>query len=206
MNPLVDQYLLDGCGRCKLGGTPQCKVHNWTAPLIEMRRIVLAGGFTEERKWGMPTYTWKGKNVVMVTAFKDNCVISFFKGALLSDPKNLLVMPGENSQAVRFLRFTDVKQVLKQEADIKKFLKEVIQLEESGKKVASKKADEMEVPAELTNAFKKSAALKKAFYALTPGRQRGYLLHFSSAKQSDTRAGRIEKATAKILAGKGMQD
>jgi len=154
----------------------------------------------------MPTYTWKGKNVVMVTAFKDNCVISFFKGALLSDPKSLLVMPGENSQSVRFLRFNDVKQVLKQERDIKKFLKEVIQLEESGKKVVSKKADEMEVPVELTNAFKKSAAFKKAFYALTPGRQRGYLLHFSAAKQSDTRAGRIEKATEKILAGKGMQD
>jgi len=202
----VDQYLLEGCGRCRLTGTPQCKVHNWTAALIELRRIVLSGGFTEERKWGMPTYTWNGKNVIIIAAFKENCVISFLKGALLTDPKNLLVMPGENSQSTRFIRFTDVKQVLKLETAIKAFMKEAKLIEESGKKVITKKVDELELPDELMAAFKKQPAFKKAFYALTPGRQRGYILHFAGAKQSETRASRIEKSIPRILEGKGMQD
>ncbi len=206
MNPLVDQYLLEGCGRCKLAGTPKCKVHHWTAPLIELRRIVLSGGFTEERKWGMPTYTWNGKNVIILAAFKENCVISFLKGALLTDPKNLLVVPGENSQSTRFIRFTDIKQVLKLETAIKTFLKEAKLIEESGKKVITKKADEMEIPDELNTAFKKQPSLKKAFYALTPGRQRGYILHFTGAKQSATRVSRIEKCVPRILEGKGIQD
>ena len=202
----VDQYLLEGCGRCKLTGTPQCKVHNWTAALIELRRIVLAAGFTEERKWGMPTYTWNGKNVIILAAFKENCVISFLKGALLTDPKNLLVMPGENSQSTRFIRFTDVKQVLKLESAIKAFIKEVKLIEESGKKVITKKAHEMDLPDELMAAFKKMPSFKKAFYALTPGRQRGYILHFAGAKQAATRESRIEKCIPRILEGKGMQD
>ncbi len=206
MNPLVDQYLLEGCGRCKLAGTPKCKVHHWTAPLIELRRIVLSGGFTEERKWGMPTYTWNGKNVIILAAFKENCVISFLKGALLTDPKNLLVVPGENSQSTSFIRFTDIKQVLKLETAIKTFLKEAKLIEESGKKVITKKADEMEIPDELNTAFKKQPSLKKAFYALTPGRQRGYILHFTGAKQSATRVSRIEKCVPRILEGKGIQD
>lgn len=202
----VDQYLIDGCGRCKLYKTPQCKVHAWSTELKVLRAIIQDCGLTEELKWSVPCYTFENKNVLILAAFKDYCSVSFFKGALLKDAKKLLSTPGENSQAARQFRFTSVKEIEKLSSNIKAYIKEAIELEKQGKKIEFKQTSEDLMIEELENAFKKNASLKKAFYALTPGRQRGYLLFFSQAKQSATRASRIEKCTAAILKGKGLND
>lgn len=202
----VDQYLIDGCGRCKLYKTPQCKVHTWSTELKVLRAIIQDCGLTEELKWSVPCYTFENKNVLILAAFKDYCSVSFFKGALLKDAKKLLSTPGENSQAARQFRFTSVKEIEKLSTNIKAYIKEAIELEKQGKKIEFKQTSEDLMIEELENAFKKNASLKKAFYALTPGRQRGYLLFFSQAKQSATRASRIEKCTAAILKGKGLND
>lgn len=206
MNSKVDLYLLEGCGRCKLHATPQCKVHTWAKELVELRRIVNSCGLTEELKWSMPCYTDGKANIVMITAFKESCVISFFKGALLKDPKKILQTLGENSQSTRVLKFTDVKTILKLEPVIKAYIFEAIEIEKAGLKIESKKVSEYKVPEELTSKFKKMPELKKAFEALTPGRQKGYLLHFSQAKQSATREARIEKYIPLIMKGKGIND
>ncbi|MFM7327445.1 MAG: YdeI/OmpD-associated family protein [Bacteroidota bacterium] len=202
----VDEYLLTGCMRCKFGGTPRCKVHDWKEELIRLRAIMQAAGLTEEVKWGMPCYTSGGKNIAMVSALHDHASIGFFKGALLSDPKGLLVSPGEHSQAVRTLRFTSVKEITQQTATIKAFIKQALELEKAGKKIAFKKTGEHPVPEEFRKALEESAALKKAFEALTPGRQRAYLLHFSGSKQSETRTARIKKCIPQILKGIGFHD
>lgn len=202
----VDQYLIDGCGRCKLYKTPQCKVHTWSTELKVLRSIIQDCGLTEELKWSVPCYTFENKNVLILAAFKDYCSVSFFKGALLKDAKKLLSSPGENSQAARQFKFTSVKEIEKLSTNIKAYIKEAIELEKQGKKIEFKQTSEDLMIEELENAFKKNASLKKAFYALTPGRQRGYLLFFSQAKQSATRASRIEKCTAAILKGKGLND
>lgn len=202
----VDQYLIDGCGRCKLYKTPQCKVHTWSTELKVLRSIIQDCGLTEELKWSAPCYTFENKNVLILAAFKDYCSVSFFKGALLKDAKKILSTPGENSQAARQFRFTSVKEIEKLSTNIKAYIKEAIELEKQGKKIEFKQTSEDLMIEELENAFKKNASLKKAFYALTPGRQRGYLLFFSQAKQSATRASRIEKCTAAILKGKGLND
>ncbi|MBN8693159.1 MAG: DUF1801 domain-containing protein [Bacteroidetes bacterium] len=202
----VDQYLIDGCGRCKLYKTPQCKVHTWSTELKVLRAIIQDCGLTEELKWSVPCYTFENKNVLILAAFKDYCSVSFFKGALLKDAKKLLSSPGENSQAARQFRFTSVKEIEKLSTNIKAYIKEAIELEKQGKKIEFKQTSEDLMIEELESAFKKNASLKKAFYALTPGRQRGYLLFFSQAKQSATRASRIEKCTAAILKGKGLND
>ena len=204
-NPLVDQYFLQGCGRCPLGGTPKCKVHFWTEELAELRRIVLESGLTEELKWGVATYCYQGKNVAIVSAFKEYTSLSFFKGALLTDKDKLLHSPGESSQASRLLRYKDTETVLEQEQLIKSFLAEAIELEKSGKKVEFKKNPEP-VPVELEQKMEENPDLAAAFKALTPGRQRGYILFFSAPKQSATRVNRIEKMIPQILAGKGMND
>lgn len=206
MNPKVDQYLSDGCGRCDLGGTSRCKVHLWTKPLEELRRIVLASGLSEELKWGMPCYTSQGKNIVIVSAFKEYCAVLFFKGSLLKDPEGILTTPTENSQSGRQLRFTTVAEIKKREKLLKTYLQEAVDLEKSGAKVAFKDVTEFDVPVELQEALDGSPALKKAFEALTPGRRKAYLLHFSGAKQSTTRRSRIEKCAPQILAGKGLDD
>lgn len=202
----VDQYLIDGCGRCKLYKTPQCKVHAWSTELKVLRAIIQDCGLTEELKWSVPCYTFENKNVLILAAFKDYCSVSFFKGALLKDTKKLLSTPGENSQAARQFKFTSVKEIEKLSSNIKAYIKEAIELEKQGKKIEFKQTSEDLMIEELESAFKKNASLKKAFYALTPGRQRGYLLFFSQAKQSATRASRIEKCTATILKGKGLND
>lgn len=202
----VDQYLIDGCGRCKLYKTPQCKVHTWSTELKVLRAIIQDCGLTEELKWSVPCYTFENKNVLILAAFKDYCSVSFFKGALLKDAKKRLSSPGENSQAARQFRFTSVKEIEKLSTNIKAYIKEAIELEKQGKKIEFKQTSEDLMIEELESAFKKNASLKKAFYALTPGRQRGYLLFFSQAKQSATRASRIEKCTAAILKGKGLND
>jgi len=205
MNKTVDKYFTEGCGRCPLGGTPDCKVHNWTSALELLRRIVLDCGLTEESKWGVPCYTFQQKNVLMVSALKDHCCISFFKGSLLSDHKNLLVKPGPNSQASRLFKFGHIDEIEAIESDIKTYIFEAIEVEKAGLKVSFKKNPEP-VPEELEVKLEEDPALNTAFEALTPGRQRGYILYFSQPKQSKTRMARIEKCIPMILAGIGLHD
>jgi len=205
LNPRVDTYLIDGCMRCPLGATPQCKVLPWREELVALRQLALASGLSEELKWGVPCYTWQGKNVAIVSAFKEYASLSFFKGALLQDPQALLVQQGPHSQAARLLKFTALDQVLAQEAAIQAFLQEAIALEKAGAQVDFKSAPEP-LPAELLAHFEADAALESAFFALTPGRQRGYIIHFSQPKRSETRHARIEKCKTQILQGIGFRD
>lgn len=206
MNPKIDKYLAVGCGRCPLGNTPECKVHNWTEELETLREIVLECGLTEELKWGVPCYTFAGNNVAIVSAFKEFCSISFFKGSLLKDEAGILVKQGENSQAARLVKFTAVSQILKVESSLKNYVKEAVEIEKAGLKVAYKDVSEYEIPEELQRKLNDNEAFKNAFNTLTPGRQKGYILHFSQAKQPATREARIEKAMPRIFLGKGLND
>jgi uncharacterized protein YdeI (YjbR/CyaY-like superfamily) len=201
----IDQYLTEGCGRCKLFQTPQCKVHQWSEELLLLRSIILQTGLTEELKWSMPCYTLNGKNILMLAAFKDYFSLSFFKGSLLKDELSLLISPGENSNAVRQFRFTDTKQIIKIKKVILQYIQESIAIEQSGVKIIATKSEKEIIP-ELQEAFDQNPKLETAFYKLTPGRQRGYLIYFSDAKQSATRTARIQKYVAKILAGQGFHD
>lgn len=205
MNPEVDTYLSDGCGRCSLYQTPQCKVHNWTEELKQLRRIVLECGLQEELKWSQPCYSFKNSNILIVTAFKEYAALAFFKGVLLKDFKGILVAPGESSQSSRQARFTNVKDIIEKETILKAYIFEAIEVEKAGLKVNFKKNPEP-IPEEFQKKMDEIPAFKKAFEALTPGRQRGYILHFSQPKQSKTRASRVEKYMPKILNGKGIND
>lgn len=205
MKSEVDLYLEEGCGRCSYYQTPQCKVHSFPNELRELRKIVLETELQEEYKWSQPCYVLGKKNVLIITAFKNYAAISFFKGSLLNDPEGLLVKPGESSQAGRFLKFTSVKEIRNQLPQIRDFINQAIEIERSGKKVEFKKNPEP-VPAELKAKFKEMPDLKKAFEALTPGRQRGYIIHFSQPKKPETRISRIEKCIPKIMDGKGFHD
>ena len=204
-NTQIDQFLLDGCMRCSLGATPACKVLLWTDILEFLRQLILETELQEERKWGVPTYTLNGKNVVMLGVFKDSCVLSFIKGQLIPDPQGLLELPGPNSREGRILRFTKLSQATLLEKDIRYYLQEAILVEQSGKK-AEPSSSPQELPEELLQKFVEHPGLEAAFFALTPGRQRGYLIHFTGAKQSPTRLSRIDKCVPKIFAGKGMMD
>ena len=206
MNPKIDIYLAAGCGRCPLGNTPDCKVHDWTSELNALREIVLDCGLTEELKWGVPCYTDNGKNVLIVSAFKEYASLSFFKGSLLTDSENLLVSPGENSQAARLLKFTSVEQIVTNEAAIRVLIREAVEVERSGLKVQFKSISEHDVPAELVQRFEDDPAFEAAFNALTPGRRRGYLIHFSQPKQTETRIARIDKCLPQIFNGIGLHD
>lgn len=206
MNSSADTYFIDGCGRCALAATPACKVNKWAEELKILRAIVLDCGLHEECKWGVPVYTINKKNIVVLGAFKDNCVLSFFKGALLNDAEKILQKPGENTQAARVIRFTNAKQIIKLEATLKAFIFEAIEIEKAGLKVAVKENIELDYPEEFTIKLNKDSNLKKAFNNLTPGRQKAYLLYFSAAKQSKTRQVRIEKSIPQILKGKGLND
>jgi uncharacterized protein YdeI (YjbR/CyaY-like superfamily) len=205
MNPSVDQYLEIGCGRCPMGGTPECKVNNWREILEALRLILLNTKLTEEVKWSVPCYTFDGANVCILSAFKHYTTVSFFKGSLLTDTHAVLDKPGKNSQASRYLMFTSLDQVIEKESILRDYIKEAIEIEKKGLKVAFKKNPEP-IPAELQELFDQDPVLKDAFEALTPGRQRGYILHFSAAKQSATRQRRIEKYIPKIMEGKGFHD
>ncbi|GAB5538445.1 MAG: YdeI family protein [Salibacteraceae bacterium] len=205
MNTSVEQYFIDGCGRCPLGGTPECKVHTWGPELALLRSIIVESGLTEEAKWGSPCYTLNGKNILMLSAFKDYISISFFKGVLLKDEKQLLQKPGPHSQSSRLMKFTEVQQIEDKAPHIAAYIFEAIEVEKAGLTVEFKKNPEP-IPDELEETFVNDPAFKAAFEALTPGRQRGYILHFSQPKQSKTRISRIEKCTPMILSGIGLHD
>jgi uncharacterized protein YdeI (YjbR/CyaY-like superfamily) len=192
MNPKVDWFF--------------DKAEKWQKEYEALRTIMLGCDLAEELKWGCPCYTFEKKNIVLIHGFKDYCALLLFKGALLKDPKGILVQQTENVQAARQIRFTDVKEIAKMKSTIKAYVYEAVEVEEAGLKVPLKKATEFAVPDEFQKKLNKSAALKKAFYALTPGRQRGYLLYFSQAKQAKTRESRIEKYMSQILEGKGLED
>jgi len=191
-NPRVDDFLL--------------KAEKWRAEFEALRTIVRECGLTEDLKWGWPCYATDAHNVVLMHGFKDYCALLFFKGALLKDPKGILIQQTENVQAGRQVRFSDVRQVAAMENVLKAYIREAIDLERSGARIDYKKTADFVVPSEFQDRLDQDSALKAAFEALTPGRRRAYLLHFSSAKQSRTRAARVENAVSRILDGKGLDD
>lgn len=205
MDPRIDNYLIKGCGRCPLGGTSDCKVHSWTEELKLLRDIILETELVETLKWSNPCYTFQHHNIIMLSALKESTVVSFFKGVLLKDPKNVLLAPGKNSQSDRRLVFTSIEQVVEKATLLKCYIAEAIQIEKEGLKVAFKKNPEP-IPVELQQKLDEDLVLRTSFEALTPGRQRGYILYFSQPKQSKTRTSRIEKLIPKILQGKGFHD
>jgi uncharacterized protein YdeI (YjbR/CyaY-like superfamily) len=192
MNPKVSAYL-------KRQG-------RWRAELTRLRDILAASGLTEELKWGHPCYALDGKNVALIHGFKEYCAVLFHKGALLADPKGVLIQQTSNVQAARQLRFTDVEQVDTLEKTLKAYVREAIAIERAGLKVPFKKAEDFALPEELASKLAANAKLRKAFAALTPGRQRGYILHVSRAKQPKTREARVEKQIPRILEGLGLDD
>ena len=178
----------------------------WRKEFEKLREIALECKLTEELKWEHPCYTVNDKNVILIHGFKNYFAFAFFKGSLMKDPKNLLIQQTKNVQATRQIRFTSLDQVIKLEPTIKAYIREAIKLEKDGIEVQFKKTAEFEVPVEFAAQLKKSAKLKKSFESLTPGRQRGYLLFFAGAKQSKTRAARVEKCIPMIMSGKGLDD
>ena len=192
MNPLVS----------KVHG----KEKRWSAEFAALRQLCLASGLDEELKWGQACYDLDGGNVVLIHGFKDYCALLFMKGALLKDPKNILIQQTKNVQAARQIRFASLADINKQKAAVKAYLREAIAVEKSGVKVEMKSAAEFDVPEEFLNRLDDDPRLAEAFHALTPGRQKGYLLHFAGAKQSATRAARVEKHVPRILKGLGLDD
>ena len=192
MNPKVDWFF--------------DKATAWQEEYGLLRDIVLDCGLDEELKWGCPCYSHQKKNVVLIHGFKEYCALLFMKGALLKDPKGILIQQTENVQSARQIRFTNAKEITKLKTALKAYIHEAIEVEKAGLEVKLKTTSEYAVPEEFKKALDENAALKKAFKALTPGRQRGYLYHFSQPKQSKTREARVEKYTQQILDGKGMED
>lgn len=192
MNPKVDFYFN--------------KAGKWQKELEELRRIVLDCHLTEELKWGCPCYTFENSNIVLIHVFKEYCALLFFKGVLLQDAEKILIQQTENVQVPRQARFTDVREIMKLEPVLKAYIYEAVEVEEAGVKVPLKKTADFDVPEEFQNKLDAMPALRSAFEALTPGRQRGYLFYFAQAKQSKTRTSRIEKYMQHILDGKGIDD
>jgi uncharacterized protein YdeI (YjbR/CyaY-like superfamily) len=192
MNPKVDFYFN--------------KAKKWQEEIEKMRAIALGCGLSEELKWGCPCYTFQKNNIVLIHTFKEYCAFLFFKGALLDDSHGILVQQTENVQSARQVRFTDISEIAEQEPILKAYIYESIEVEKAGLKVDFKKTDEFIVAEEFQYKLDRIPALKTAFEALTPGRQKGYLLHFSQAKQSKTREARVEKYIPQILNGKGLDD
>jgi len=192
MNPKVD-FFFD-------------KSSKWQKEYEQLRMIALECGLTEELKWGCPCYTFEKKNIVLIHGFKEYCALLFFKGALLNDTDHILIQQTENVQSARQIRFTNLQQILQMEPMIKAYVFEAIEVEKAGLKVTLKKTAEFNVPQEFQEKLDKMPSLKKAFHALTPGRQRAYLFYFSQPKQAKTRESRIEKYTNQILEGKGLDD
>lgn len=201
----IEKYFSEGCGRCKLFQTPECKVHTWEDELALLRSIIKKSALSEEIKWGQPCYTLWGKNVLILSTFKDCSFISFFKGALIKDSLKLLEKAGPNSESGRLFKFRSVSEIEEHKSQIEDFIAQAIQIEESGKQI-KKSNNPLNIPSELLEAFDENSGLKEAFYSLTPGRQKGYIIYFTGAKQPETRKKRIEKYIDHILDGKGMMD
>lgn len=182
------------------------KAEKWREAIGKLREIVLGMGLSEELKWGCPCYTYQQSNIVLIHVFKEYCALLFFKGALLYDTHGLLVQQTENVQSARQIRFTSVWEIINQKTILKAYIYEAIEVEKAGLKVVLKETKEYPIPEEFQKKLDEAPALKTAFEALTPGRQRGYLLHFSSAKQPKTRDSRVEKSIPQILDGKGLDD
>jgi uncharacterized protein YdeI (YjbR/CyaY-like superfamily) len=183
------------------------KEKKWQEEFKILRKIILeCDQLTEELKWGKPCYSFQGSNILIIQGFKEYCALMFCKGALLKDAKGILIKPGENTQAARQARFTNVREILERQSVLKAYIQEAIEAEKAGLKVNYKKSSDFIIPEEFQNQLDKLPALKTAFNALTPGRQRGYILYFSSAKQSKTRELRVEKCRQQILKGKGLDD
>jgi uncharacterized protein YdeI (YjbR/CyaY-like superfamily) len=191
-NPKVDAYLTNA--------------KKWQAEMKKLRRIILDCQLTEELKWFKPCYTFQKKNVVIIIALKEHCALAFCKGALLKDANGILVKIGENTQAGRWIKFTSVREIAKIEPILKSYIHEAIEAEKAGLEVTYKKTADFKIPEEFHHKLDEIPSLKTAFYALTPGRQRGYLLYFSAPKHSKTRASRVEKSMQQILNGKGLND
>jgi uncharacterized protein YdeI (YjbR/CyaY-like superfamily) len=192
MNPKVDWFF--------------SKDTNWQKEYEKLRTVILDCGLVEELKWGCPCYTFENANVVLIHGFKEYCAILFFKGALLNNPNGILIQQTKNVQSARQVRFTNVKEIVKMERILKAYIYEAIEVEKAGLKVKLKKTSEYKIPEEFQKKLDKSTALKKAFEALTPGRQRAYIFYFSQPKQSKTREARVEKYLQEILNGKGLDD
>jgi len=192
MNPKVDVFL--------------SKAQKWQEEFEKLRMIILDCGLTEELKWGVPCYTFEKRNIVLIHGFKEYCALLFVKGALLNDAKGILITQTENTQAGRQIRFTNVREIVEMEPILKAYIYEAIEVEKAGLKVNFKKTTEFIIPEEFHNKLDEIPALKTAFDALTPGRQRAYILYFSAPKQSKTRELRVEKCMQQILNGKGLND
>lgn len=192
MNPAVDFYF--------------DKAGTWQEAIRQLRMIVLDCGLTEELKWGCPCYSFEGSNIVLIHVFKEYCALLFFKGALLKDSKNILIQQTKNVQAARQVRFTNVKEIVKLEKTLQAYIHQAVAVEKAGLKVELKTTTAYTVPEEFQTKLNKLPKLKTAFNALTPGRQRAYLLHFSAPKQASTREARVEKYIPQILNGKGLND
>ncbi len=192
MNPKVNFYF--------------SKAKSWQEELEKLRPIVLGCGLTEELKWGVPCYSFQNNNIVLIHVFKEYCALLFFKGVLLSDTNGILIQQTKNVQAARQIRFTNVREIVKMKAILKAYIYEAIELEKAGLKVELKKTSDFKIPDEFQNKLDENHDLKNAFNALTPGRQKAYILYFSAAKQSKTKESRIEKSIKQILKGKGLND
>ncbi len=192
MNPKVDFYFN--------------KATKWQEELEQLRTIVLECGLTEELKWGVPSYTYQKSNIVLIHVFKEYCALLFFKGALLHNEKGLLIQQTENVQAARQIRFTNVSEIVENRAVLKAYIFEAIEVEKAGLKVVLKKTSDFNIPEEFQTKLDEVPGLKAAFEALTPGRQRAYIFHFSQPKQAKTRESRVEKYIPKIFEGKGLDD
>jgi uncharacterized protein YdeI (YjbR/CyaY-like superfamily) len=182
------------------------KGKKWEEEFEKLRMIILDCGLIEELKWGCPCYTLQKRNIVLIHGFKEYCALLFFKGALLKDANGILIQQTKNVQAARQIRFTNVREIVKMKSILKTYIYEAIEVEKTGLKVKMKKTSDFKVPQEFQNKLNKIPALKTAFYALTPGRQRAYIFYFSQAKQSKTRESRVEKYMQQILNGKGLND
>ena len=192
MNPKVDWFF--------------SKDTKWQKEYEKLRTTVLDCGLIEELKWGCPCYTFENTNIVLIHGFKEYCALLFFKGALLNDPNGILIQQTKNVQSARQTRFTNIREIVKMEKILKSYIYEAIEVERAGLKVKLKKTEDFKIPAEFKTKLDKLPALKKAFDALTPGRQSAYIFYFSQAKQSKTREARVEKYMKQILNGKGLDD
>jgi uncharacterized protein YdeI (YjbR/CyaY-like superfamily) len=192
MNPKVDGFL--------------SRAKKWQQEMKKLRTIILDCPLTEELKWGTPCYTFESSNIVLIHAFKEYCALLFFKGALLKDPHGILIQQTANVQAARQIRFSNLREIVEKEATLKAYIDEAIEVEKAGLKVNYKRTSQFTIPQEFQTKLDEIPALKPAFKALTPGRQRSYILHFSAPKQSKTRQSRVEICVPQILKGKGLDD